>query len=213
MTGGDGMLHRAGRTSWKRFAAVLVPSVMAAAALGIGMAQGALAASFLISGQKFQVALDTLDVRGLSIYGMVDVTRKGALVPVVVTGASRAEISGLCQSVVVPIPVLGPYTLRVTGGERRRVEAKNLFLDATSLSSSQANFDDLDIGVAAGAVSKGPISRGDRNSRFFDPNGFAQQADSASLTDVHFTTVAVSAATFNVPDLDVRLRQGHHECF
>jgi hypothetical protein len=25
--------------------------------------------------------------------------------------------------------------------------------------------------------------------------------------------VAVSAATFNVPDLDVRLRQGHHECF
>jgi hypothetical protein len=30
---------------------------------------------------------------------------------------------------------------------------------------------------------------------------------------VHFTTVAVSAATFNVPDLDVRLRQGHHECF
>lgn len=92
------MLHRAGRTSWKRFAAVLVPSVMAAAALGIGMAQGALAASFLISGQKFQVALDTLDVRGLSIYGMVDVTRKGTLVPVVVTGASRAEISGLCQS-------------------------------------------------------------------------------------------------------------------
>jgi hypothetical protein len=186
---------------------------MAAAALGIGMAQGALAASFLISGQKFQVALDTLDVRGLSIYGMVDVTRKGALVPVVVTGASRAEISGLCQSVVVPIPVLGPYTLRVTGGERRRVEAKNLFLDATSLSSSQANFDDLDIGVAAGAVSKGPISRGDRNSRFFDPNGFAQQADSASLSDVRFTTVAVSAATFNVPDLAVRLRQGHHECF
>ncbi|MCT9111718.1 DUF6230 family protein [Streptomyces mirabilis] len=207
------MLHRAGRTSWKRFAAVLAPSVMAAAALGVGMAQGALAASFLISGQKFQVALDTLDVRGLSIYGMVDVTRKGTLVPVFVTGASRAEISGLCQSVVVSVPVLGPYTLRITGGDRRRVEAKNLFLDATSLSSTQANFDDLDIGVAAGAVSKGPINRGDRNSRFFDPNGFAQQADSAFLTNVHFTTVAVSAATFNVPDLDVRLRQGHHECF
>ncbi|MEU1195359.1 DUF6230 family protein [Streptomyces sp. NPDC005813] len=207
------MLRSAGRTSWKRFACILVPSAVTAAALGIAMAQGALAVSFLISGQKFQVALDTLDVRGLAIYGTVDVTKKGTLVPVVVTGASHAEISGLCQSVVVTIPVLGPYTLKITGGDHRRVEARNLFLDATALSSSQANFDDLDIGVATGAVSKGPISRGDRNSRFFDPNGFAQQADSASLTDVHFTTVAVSAATFNVPDLDVQLRQGHHECF
>ncbi|MFG2474151.1 DUF6230 family protein [Streptomyces fagopyri] len=207
------MLHRAGRTSWKRFARVLVPSVLAAAALGIGMAQGALAASFLISGQKFQVALDTLEVRGLSIYSTVDVTRQGTLVPVAVTGARRAEISGLCQSLVVPIPVLGPYTLRVTGGGRRHIEARNLFLDATSLTSGQANFNDLEIGVAAGAVSKGPISPGDRNSRFFDPNGFAQQADSALLRDVRFTTVAVSAATFNVPDLDLRVRQGRHECF
>ncbi|WP_435228271.1 DUF6230 family protein [Streptomyces sp. Tue6028] len=207
------MLRSAGRTSWKRFACILVPAAAAAAALGIAMAQGALAVSFLISGQKFQVALDTLDVRGLAIYGTVDVTKKGTLVPVVVTGASHAEISGLCQSVVVTIPVLGPYTLKITGGDHRRVEARNLFLDATALSSSQANFDDLDIGVATGAVSKGPISRGDRNSRFFDPNGFAQQADSAFLTDVHFTTVAVSAATFNVPDLDVQLRQGRHECF
>ncbi|MCX4695668.1 DUF6230 family protein [Streptomyces sp. NBC_01408] len=207
------MPHRAGKTSWKRFAAVLVPGVTAAAALGISMAQGALAASFFISGQKFQVAVDTLNADGLSIYGMVDVTRKGTLVPVVVTGVSRAKISGLCQSVVVPIPVLGPYTLRLTGGEQSQVQAKNLFLDATSLSIGQANFDNIDIGVAAGSVSKGPINPADKDSRFFDPNGFAQQANSAVLSNVHATTVAVSAATFNVPDLDVRLKQGHHECF
>ncbi|MFD0502209.1 hypothetical protein ACFQ0G_52590 [Streptomyces chiangmaiensis] len=54
------MLHRSGRTCWRRFAAVLVPSLAAVAALGIGMAQGALAASFFISGQRFQVAADTL---------------------------------------------------------------------------------------------------------------------------------------------------------
>ncbi len=207
------MLLRTGRTSWKRFAAVLVPSVTAAAALGISMAQGALAASFFISGQKFPVSVDTLNAHGLSIYGMVDVTRKGTLVPVVVTGASRAEISGLCLSVVVPIPVLGPYTLRLTGGGKSQVQAKNLFLDATSLSIGQANFDGIDIGVAAGAVSKGPINPADRNSRFFDPNGFAQQADSATFSDVQATTVAVSAATFNIPDLEVKLKPGQHECF
>ncbi|WP_326647549.1 MULTISPECIES: DUF6230 family protein [unclassified Streptomyces] len=207
------MSHGFGRTRWKRFAVVLGAGVTAAAALGIGMAQGALAASFFISGQRFQVGADTIKVRGLSIYGMVDVTKKGTLVPVAVTGLRSAKISGLCQSVVVPIPVLGPYTLRLTGGDRSPTEAKNMFIDATSLSAGQANLDDLDIGVAAGAVSKGPINPEDRDSRFFDPNGVAQQAVSAVLTDVRTTAVAVSAATLNIPELDLRLKQGRRECF
>ncbi|MFE6555622.1 hypothetical protein ACFVHS_45810 [Streptomyces sp. NPDC057746] len=88
------MLHRSGRTSWRRFAVVLVPSLTAAAALGIGMAQGALAASFLISGQRFQLAADTLSGRGVSIYPMVDVTRKGTLVPVVVLGFGTPRSTG-----------------------------------------------------------------------------------------------------------------------
>ncbi|MFE7775288.1 DUF6230 family protein [Streptomyces sp. NPDC057445] len=207
------MSHAFGRTRWKRFAAVLVPAVATAAALGIGMAQGALAASFFISGEKFQISADTIDVRGLSIYGMVDVPRKGTPVPVAVNGFRHAKISGLCQSVVVPIPVLGPYTLRLTGGDRSQVEADNMFIDATSLSVGNAKLKDIDIGVAAGAISKGPINPGDRNSRFFDPNGVAQQAVSAVLTDVRATAVAVSAATLNVPDLNLRLEQGRHECF
>jgi hypothetical protein len=207
------MLHGCGRTRWKRFAVILGAGVTAAAALGIGMAQGVLAASFFISGQKFQVGADTMDIRGLSIYGMVDVARKGTLVPVAVTGMRSAEISGLCQSVVVSVPVLGPYTLRLTGGDESPAEAKNMFIDTTSLSVGQANLDDLDIGVAAGSVSKAPINPDDRDSRFFDPNGIAQQAASADMTDVRATAVAVSAATLNVPELALRLKQGRHECF
>ncbi|MFD7610655.1 DUF6230 family protein [Streptomyces sp. NPDC059828] len=208
------MSHGFGRTRWKRFALVLVTSVAAAGAVGVGMAQGALAASFLISGRTFQVSADTLDVRGLSIYGMVDVTREGTAVPVTVTGFRHAEISGLCQSVVVPIPVLGPYTLRLTGGGgEQRAEARNMFIDAQELDVGQANFKAIDMGVAAGAVTKGPINPGDKQSRYFDPDGVAQQADAARLTDVEVTAVAVSAATLNVPDLSMRLRQGSHECF
>ena len=207
------MSYRAGRTRWKRFAALLVPGVMATAALGVGMAQGALAVSFFVSGHEFQLAADTLDARGLSIYGMVDVARKGTLIPVVVTGARRASITGLCQSVVMQIPVLGPYTLTFTGGERRPIETTNLFIDATTELAGQANFKDLDIGVAAGALTKGPVDPGDRNSRFFDPDGFAQQAASASLTNVRVHAVAVSATTFNVPGLAARVRQGAHDCF
>ncbi|MER6267629.1 DUF6230 family protein [Streptomyces sp900105755] len=192
---------------------VLVPGVAVCAAVGVAMAQGALAASFFISGQQFQVAADRLTARGFSLYGMVDVTRKHELVPVVVSGFRHATLSGLCQSVVVDIPVLGTQTLRLTGGDGRPAEASNLFIDATSESVAEANFGSLDIGVAQGAVTKGPIRPGDRDSRFFDPDGVAQQSLTTTLDDVRVTAVAVSAGTLNVPGLRLRVEHGDHACF
>ncbi|MGW0768346.1 DUF6230 family protein [Streptomyces sp. NPDC002676] len=213
MTEGDGMSPRAGKTRWRRFAAVLVAGVAACAALAIAMGQGVLAASFLISGKKFQVTADTLNARGLSIYGMVDVTRQGRLVPVQVTGSRHSTISRLCQSVLVEVPVLGVQTLKLTGGNERPVEATNLFLDTTFQSAGQADFRGLEQGIAQGNITKGPINPGDRNSRFFDPNGFGQQATSVALTDVRVTAVALSAGTFNIPGLRVQIEHGRHECF
>ncbi|MFB7493336.1 DUF6230 family protein [Streptomyces sp. NPDC056161] len=207
------MPHHVGRTRWRRFATILVPAVAVCATLGIAMAQGVLAASFLISGQRFQVTADTLTARGLSIYGMVDVAKKGEKVPVLVTGARHATIGGLCESVPIDIPGLGSHTLKVTGGNDRPAEASNMFLDATFEAAGQANFKGVDIGIAQGEITKGPIDPGDRDSRFFDPSGFGQQADSVSLTDVRVTAVAVSAGTFNVPGLRVEITQGDHACF
>ncbi|MGJ5748869.1 hypothetical protein FB563_6428 [Streptomyces puniciscabiei] len=206
-------MQHAGRTCWRRFAAVLIPGIAASAALAIAMAQGALAASFFISGQRFQVTADTLTMRGFSLYGMVDVPKKGNPVPVMVIGARHATVSGLCLSVVVDLPVLGPQTLRLTGGKDHPAEATNLFLDATSEFVGQANFRGIDTGVAQGAITKGPINPGDRDSRFFDPNGVGQQAVSATLTDVRVTAVAVSAGTFHIPGLYEQVQQGRHECF
>ncbi|MFF5017781.1 DUF6230 family protein [Streptomyces sp. NPDC001165] len=207
------MSPRVGKTNWRRFAAFLVPSVAACAALGIAMGQGALAASFLISGKEFQVTADTLTARGFSVYGMVDVTRKGEHVPVLVTGSRHTTITELCQSVLIEIPVLGVQTFKLTGGSERPVEASNLFLDTTFQSAGQANFKGLDQGIATGEIFKGPINPGDRNSPYFDPNGFGQQATSVSLTDVRLTAVALSAGTFNIPGLRVHLEHGRHECF
>ncbi|MFF3468662.1 DUF6230 family protein [Streptomyces sp. NPDC001984] len=207
------MPRHAGRTCWKRFAVFLIPSVAACATIGIAMAQGVLAASFFVSGQEFQVATGTLAARGVSIYGMVDVTRKRELVPVTVTGARYATIRELCQSVLVDIPVLGPFTARFTGGREEPVEASNLFIDATNQTADKAVFRSLDIGVAQGEITKGPINPGDRDSKFFDANGVGQQAVSATLTNVHWTAVAVSAGTFSIPGLRAQIRQGQHECF
>lgn len=65
-----------GGTRWKRFAVVMVPSVAATAAIGVGLAQGALAASFSISGQEFKVKADSLVGTNFVQYGSVD-SRQG----------------------------------------------------------------------------------------------------------------------------------------
>ncbi|TFV29633.1 hypothetical protein E4K10_48335 [Streptomyces sp. T1317-0309] len=57
----------------------------------------------------------------------------------------------------------------MTGGIGRPVEAANLFIDATSVAAAQADTNNIDIGIAAGAVTKGPINPQDRKSRWFDP--------------------------------------------
>ncbi|MDH6126540.1 DUF6230 family protein [Kitasatospora sp. GP82] len=203
-----------GGTRWRRFAAVLLPSMAAASAVAISLAQGALAASFFISGEEFKTAAGTLTGEGLSIYGMVDVTRNGDHIPVLVTGVRSATIEALCQSVVIQVPVLGPYTLRLTGGEDGTpARVKNLFLDTSVQRASQAVLHNVDLGIAAGSLTTGEISRGDRESPFFDPNGFALQGTSATLTNVRATGVAASASTIDLPGLHASLKAGKNECF
>jgi hypothetical protein len=160
-----------------------------------------------------KISADTLNARGFSLYSMIDVTREREAVPVLVAGARHATLTGLCQSVVIDLPVLGPQTIRLTGGEVRPIEASNLFLDVTDQSAAQANFRDLDIGVAQGDITKGPIRPEDRKSRFFDPNLPGQQAKSVNLTNVRTIAYAVSADGFDVPGLRAVLEQGRHECF
>ncbi|MFD4867834.1 DUF6230 family protein [Streptomyces sp. NPDC058412] len=207
-------VRRMRRTRWKRFAAVLVPSVVAAAALVLSMAQGAFAASFFISGDQFRISVDTLRAKGLSLYGMVDVTRRGKPVPVIVTGARSVEITGLCQSVLIPIPVFGPFTLLLTGGgQGNPATATNAFLDAEVLAASNATMDNVDIGVAAGSLTTGKVNPGDENSKFFAPNAIALQGTSATLTDVRATGVAANMGSITLPGMKASLQRGDHQCF
>lgn len=101
-----------GGTRWKRFALVMVPSVVATAAVGVGLAQGALAASFSVSGQSFKVSTDKLDGQDFVQYGSVavgkDLEGKDASHAVAVSGFSSATITNMCQSVVTPkVPFIG----------------------------------------------------------------------------------------------------------
>ncbi|MFC7220798.1 DUF6230 family protein [Streptomyces polyrhachis] len=206
-----------GGTRWKRFAVVMVPSVAATAVIGVALAQGALAASFAVSGQEFKVTADELDGLGMTQYGGIDagvdyesgkVTKQHA---VAISGFDSAKITNMCQSVVTPLPGGNKVTLRLQAGHKGKpVTADTLYIDSSALDAN-AVMTNINIGVAAGAAgasgpnAKGPgIGKGDHTA----PGGFAQEAERAVLTDVEQTAWATSAGTFTLNGLSLRLHWG-----
>ncbi|MFJ5263851.1 DUF6230 family protein [Streptomyces sp. NPDC088387] len=209
-----------GGTRWKRFAVVMVPSVAATAAIGVALAQGALAASFSVSGQSFKVSADYLHGEGFTQYGAIDagttLDGKKTAHPVAVSAFTDARIQNMCQSVVTPnIPLLGSVTLTLKAGDsqdqKKQVTASNLFIDVEDLGSDKAVFNGIDIGVAAGSATKGPGMKGGKEQA--NPNGFAQQADSVDLYGVKQTAWATTAGTFTLPGLSMKLSTGAKECY
>ncbi|MFJ3904743.1 DUF6230 family protein [Streptomyces sp. NPDC090025] len=203
-----------GGTRWKRFAVVMVPSVAATAAIGVGLAQGALAASFSISGQDFKVRADSLVGKDFVQYGSVDAGKtlddKSFAEPVAVSGFSEAWITNMCQSVVTPkVPFVGDVTLVLKAGteDNKPVYAKGIYLDVAEL-KADAEFGNIDIGVAAGALPKSPGKPGIQPGTQANLNGFAQRAEDATLKDVRQRAWATTAATFKLPNLDLSLKRG-----
>jgi hypothetical protein len=199
-----------GGTRWKRFAVVMVPSVAATAALGVALSQGALAASFSVSGQQFKVTADRIQATGFTQYGALDSTKAGNK-PVTVVGMDHAEIQNLCQSVVVPVPVFGDVSMNIQAGAKggSPVEAKKIYIDADDLYAN-ATFKKIDIGVAVDDTTKGP---GPNKSDTYLPGSFAQQAESATLTDVKQRAWATTAGTFKLSGLHMSVKKGAHECY
>ncbi|MGF0170099.1 DUF6230 family protein [Streptomyces sp. Marseille-Q5077] len=205
-----------GGTRWKRFAVVMVPSVAATAAIGVALAQGALAASFSVSGQSFKVTTDKLVGTGFSQYGALDegytLSGKKTVHPVAVSGFKSATITNMCQSVVTPdVPILGSVSLILRAGQGDKpVEAKNLYIDVADL-EADATFENIDIGVAAKDANKGPGMKGGGEQA--NPFGFAQQADKATLSGVKQTAWATTAGTFKLSGLKMSLSTGVKECY
>ncbi|MFF3499270.1 DUF6230 family protein [Streptomyces sp. NPDC003247] len=208
-----------GGTRWKRFAVVMVPSVAAAACVGIGLAQGALAASFSVSGQQFKVTAGHLHGEGFAQYGGIDTvytSTKGdakTQVPVAVSSFEDATITKMCQSVKTEIPLIGKTIyLRLEAGndEKNPVVAENLYIDVAQL-DADAEFKNIDIGVAIQDKTEGPAVKAGETVL---PGGFAQQAETADLYGVEQTAWATTAGTFKLSGLSMRLgTDAKMECY
>ncbi|KDQ69564.1 MULTISPECIES: DUF6230 family protein [Streptomyces] len=197
----------------------MVPSVAATAAVGIGLAQGALAASFSVSGQEFKVKATELEGWDFVQYGSVasgkTLEGKDMHAPVAVSGFSKANITNMCQSVVTPkVPGIGTVTLRLeAGGGGTPVKAKSLYLDVSQL-DADAEFRNIDIGVAAGSLPKSEGKPGIQPNTQANPYGFSQRAEKALLKNVKQKAWATTAGTFNLSGLKLRLSTGtDQECY
>jgi hypothetical protein len=209
-----------GRTSWRRFAvAVGVPTVVAGVMIA-GVAQGAIAASFTVSGQSFKISADRLDGTGFAQYGAVqykqgpndsDGNPTKIAVPVAMSGIHDAHLTNLCQSVVVPNT---PWSLTIHAGNStdkdKQAHATDLLIGVDEL-TGQATFDHIAIGQDASTLTKG--GEGAKGS----VNLFGQEADGVIIDDLHQTAYSTTAGTFTLPGLDLKINLGQNgkpvECF
>ncbi|MEU8547887.1 DUF6230 family protein [Streptomyces roseoverticillatus] len=202
-----------GGTRWRRFAVVMVPSVAATAVIGVAIAQGALAASFSVSGQQFQVTAGKLHGTGFVQYGAMDQTKAGAK-PVAVVGIEQAQINNLCQAVTVPIPLIGKeVTMKLEAGGDKQVTAEKLYIDAEDMKAN-ATFKNVDIGVSVDNTTKGPgpAGTGKNGEGTHVAGSFAQQADEVWFDSVDQKAWATSAGTFTLPGLHMGINWGKAQC-
>jgi hypothetical protein len=193
----------------------MVPSVAATAVIGVALAQGALAASFSVSGQEFKVRAGKLVGYDMNQYGAIDTGKSldgktDEAHPVSVSAFGTAEITDMCQSVVTPVPFLNKsVTLKLTAGDKgEAVKAENIYIDVANLDAKQAVFSDINIGVPAGSASGNTPKPKTENGERSSPFGFAQQARVAELTDVKQTAWATTAGSFKLSGLHMELNWG-----
>jgi hypothetical protein len=177
----------------------MIPSVAVAGAVIFGMANGAIAASFAVSGQTFKVSASRLEGTGFVQYGGVAKEKDGTQHPVAISGIKNAKLYDLCQSVKVPnLPVV--LTINAGGGGDPAT-ATDLLIDMESL-EGDATFNDIKIGRDASDFGGAPGS-------------FGQSADSVVIEDLEQVARATSAGVFTLNGLNLKVNVGADakECF
>jgi hypothetical protein len=226
-----------GKTRWKRFALVMVPSIVATAGIGVSIAQSALAASFSVSGQSFKVTTDHLRGTNFSQFGSVDFQADGKTPHVIAVSAfDHATIHNLCQSVVTNLGPLGQWTLQLHAGtaaeanptddqnsydpstDAGQVQATNLLIDLDQL-QGDATFHSIAIGQDASTLPGTAAQSFKANPHTGSSGlptgaqGFAQAAPQAELHGVKQEAWATSAGTFKLPGLNLNITPGANECY
>jgi hypothetical protein len=198
-----------GRTNWRRFGLALAVPVVVSGAMVFGLANGAIAAQFAVSGQTFKISADKLVGKGFVQYGSAVVEKDGTRHFVATSGIAKAELYNLCQSVKVPnLPV--SLVIRAGKDKNKPATAENLLIDMTEL-GGDATFKGINIGQDASTLKAGgTAARGQAGA-------FGQEADSVVISDLRQISWATSAGEFALTGLSLKVNVASdgkpEECF
>ncbi|MEU9718112.1 DUF6230 family protein [Streptomyces sp. NPDC047976] len=194
-----------GRVDWRKSALVALPAAALVGVLGVVTAQGALAASFAVSGTSFQVSSSKLSSKGLASYVHTDRSVDGKGHPVALLGIGEATLTDICQSAEVDTPV-GKVVFKLTaGGPAGNVTASNLVIDGEDL-DGDATFGTAQIGRDASTLDQVDGVRG-------EPGKFGLQAGNIEVVGVKSHAWSATGGNFRLKGmrLDVSLDGG--KCF
>ena len=201
-----------GRTNWRRFAIAAVAPTVVAVGLVAGVASGAIAASFSVSGEQFKLSATRLEGEGFTQYSgqlkRENVSpRTGQKYEVAaMSGINSAKIYDLCQSVAV-----SGVVLRIeAGGNNNPALADDLVIGMSEL-SGDATFKDINIGQDASTLDADGRPAGQHG----EVNGFGQQARTVNIVGLRQKAYSTTASTFQLKGMNLKLFLGQpdKECF
>lgn len=200
-----GAMRELGRVRWKRFALIFVPATAVASLLFVATVQGAIGASFVVSGQTIKSSADLIRAWGVSEFGGVVETKDGKKIPVYITTNRRSEAVGTCTSYLLRTPI-GTATVRATAGTPERpVRAENQVFFAVR-QAGDLEYTNIQTGRDASTLNTVPGAHGQEGS----PGAYAS---TIVVHNARQLQIATSAEAVSVPGSSVRVLFGVHECF
>ncbi|MFI9228188.1 MULTISPECIES: DUF6230 family protein [Streptomyces] len=182
-----------------------IPAVLAVGAMASVMAEGALAASFAVSGTNFQVSSGKLTSQGLASYVHTDRDTDGKGHPVALLGLGKAVLSDICQAAEVKTPV-GTVVFKLTaGGDAGQVTADNLVIDGEDL-VGDARFGTAQIGRDASTLDQVPGVQGEKGK-------FGLQAGNIEVAGVRSHAWSATGGNFRLKGLRLDVSLGGKKCF
>ncbi|UGY94478.1 DUF6230 family protein [Streptomyces gobiensis] len=196
-----------GRTHWKRSAVMFVPGVACVGAVVIAIAQGAMAASFAVSGKNFKVSADEITGEGISSFPAAVGKKDGkGGEAVLLAGIKSGTAKGVCLSMQQKLPLVGEVSLLVKSGDQKPVKGENIVVNADALTSSGGRVTGVEAGRDAATLTKAPGVTG-------PPGLFGVQADTAVARDVRSTAWATNGGSLTLSKVDIALHRDGTECY
>jgi hypothetical protein len=199
--------HRHG-TRWGIGAGALAPSIATVAVLGLAITQGAMAASFNVSNQKFFLNVRELQGTGLGAVlaaeNVKDPSSKKDQTGVLHAALAQAQLSGLC--IVVHQSLLGvKYSITVGANGRTPSSGNSLFFDITDLTAAPATLKGAVLGVSADEIAVNDTSLGGQPGAF----GLDVTRGTVNLRDVVASAYQSQVAgSLTLPNLGINVKLG-----